>query len=345
MTKDDPAPPFPPSWVDRFTDWIETLPGPFWLAVLILYFLLSAQAHLMFWIFGSLAWGEVDPAQFVYHLFTAEVLFFYQYLDKDATRALLEFRPLLNLADEEFDDLRYQFTHQPARLVLLLTVLGIFLGTYYSYSVQLLDGGALRFSFESAYGVIGFAIPMILALIFGYRIVRQMRTVRRLYASATNLDLFNLDPVYALSAHTAKMGLIFLILTYSNLLLSPGSIEIPTALFTTIVVSLLSFAAFILPLSGINRRLVAEKKAMLLNVHLRIKQAFAHLEAGVEQMDLGGMPELEKTISSLEREKAFIEKIPTWPWQPATMRGFLSAMLLPIIVWLIQQVLDRYLSF
>jgi hypothetical protein len=235
-------------------------------------------------------------------------------LDKDAARALREFRPLLNLSDEEFGNLEYRFTHQPARQVLALTVLGILLGTSYSYSVQPLNRDDLRVFFLSVYGVVGFAIPMILALVFGYRIVNEMRTVRRLYASATNLDLFNLDPVYALSTHTAKTGLIFLILVYSNLLLSPGSIEIPTALFTTIVISVLSFASFLLPLRGINQRLVREKNAMLGRVHARIKEAFARLEARFDDKDLGDMPELEKAISSLERQKAFLESIPTWPW-------------------------------
>lgn len=35
----------------------------------------------------------------------------------------------------------------------------------------------------------------------------------------------------------------------------------------------------------------------------------------------------------------------TWPWQPATIRVFLSAVFLPILLWAIQQVLDRFLEF
>ena len=338
------SPPFRPSWFDRFLLWLEARPGPYWLTILIIYVLLSVQSQLTNWIAGIELWGQLNPEHLVYQLFTAEVLYFWKYLDRDARRALAAFRPMLSVEEKPFLELEYRFTHQPARHVAALTILGLVLGAYYSFSIEVMNSGSLSLSFATIYGILGFGVPMTLALIFVYRIIRQLRIVTQLYASASEIDLYHLNPVYALSSHTAKTGLILLMLIYTNLLLSPGSIEVPTALITTVAISLISVSAFLLPLQGINHRLVAEKKALVSEVNDRIKRTFTLLESKVDGRDWGQIKEVETAISGLERQKLFIERIPTWPWQPGTVRGFLSAMLLPILLWAIQQLLGRLLS-
>jgi hypothetical protein len=334
-----------PSWLDRFTDWIGTLPVPRWLVYLTIYLLLAAQGQLSEWAFGRTAWGELNTDQFLYHLFVAEVLFFYNYLNIDAKRALDEFRPLLKHSPEELDRIEFSLTTQPAGKVRIFTALGLIIGTYYAYSLEVMTREVAPLSFELLYSALGFILPMALALIFCYRIVRQLRIVSRLYESAPEIDLFNLNPVYALSNHTAKTGIIFLFLIYSNLLLSPGAIQIPTAMITTAIISILSLSAFILPLQGINRRLAREKKALLMEIHKRIRRAFNELNHDFDTNQFSRMSEREKSIASLERQKAYVEKIPTWPWQPTTMRGFVSALLLPIAIWITQQILERLLQF
>jgi hypothetical protein len=344
MTSKANTQPFPLSWVDRFIDWLEGFPGPAWTAYLGFYLLLVSLSHLAEWSFGRFPWGSFETGLFINQLFSGEVLFFMSYLNRDAAQALESFCPLLNVSDEELARLKYRLSHQPAKPVLILTLAGFILGAYSFFSVEQFAGETVSLNLFWIYGALGFAIPTAFALVFCYRIVIQLRTVNRLYATAPELDLFNLEPVYALSAHTAKTGVIFLFLVYSNLLLSPGSIMVTTTLVTAIAISILSFAAFVLPLRGVNRRLVSEKKAMLREVHARIKLAFNQLEQMLDQRALQGMPEMEKAIASLQHQKVFIDKIPTWPWQPATMRGFISAMLLPILIWIVQQVLARILA-
>ncbi|NIM93672.1 MAG: hypothetical protein GTO18_08165 [Anaerolineales bacterium] len=333
--------PYTPSWVDRLTDWIEALPGPSWIIYLVLFFLSGSLNQLVAWIAGTVAWGEFDIYLFLNNLFTVEILFFFKFLDEDARKALEEYRPLLSTSEEDYTRIEFELTNQPARPVMLWTIIGVLLGFSQAYSVGMMNNGTIELSPLVVYEFIGFAVPTALALVFVYRIIRQLRIVNGLYESATEIDLFNLDPVYALSSHTAKTGLIFLLLVYTNLLLSPQSIQIPTALMITIVISALSFSAFILPLRGINQRLVSEKKNILREIHLRIKKVYARIDSDVDNDELDEMDRLDKTTLNLERQKAFVEKIPTWPWQPATIRGYLSAMFLPILIWIIQQVLER----
>jgi hypothetical protein len=342
---DEFIPPFKPSWLDRFTDWLEALPGPYWLTILAIYLVLVVQSQVTAWISGIEVWGELNPEHLVYHLFSAQVLYFWKYLYRDAARALDAFGPLLRAREDSIVELGYRLKRQPARPVVALTILGAGVGVYYSYSVTIMNMGIYEVSIASLSGAIGFILPMTLALVLCYRIINQLRIVSRLYESASDIDLFNLEPVYALSTHTAKTGIFFLVIVYSNLLLSPGSIEIPTALLTTIVISLISLSAFVLPLRGINQRLVAEKKGMVAEVNNRIKKTFGLLESDFDNSQLDQMQKLGTTLSTLERQKTILESIPTWPWKPGIMRGFVSAMLLPIALWIIQQILEGILVF
>jgi hypothetical protein len=332
---------FKPSWVDRLTEWIEALPGPSWLAYLILFLILGAIAHLANYLSGIKPWFSFDIYPFLYQLWTVEILFFHEYLNQDARSALGKFRTLLGTSDDEYSKIEYEFTNLPARPVIFLTLIGAPLGIYFAQFTEIANGGVLDSSLARALGYFDFAYQVSLALILGYRIIRQLRMVSRLYGTASNIDLYNLEPVYALSSHTAKTGLIFLLIVYSNLLLSPDTLQFSVAFVMLAILTLIGTAAFFLPLRGINKRLVDEKKSMLREIQQRIKKGFGKVERSFDGDSLGEISELRTAISALEGQKTYVEKIPTWPWQPSTLRGFLTAVLLPIGIWGIQQVLYR----
>jgi hypothetical protein len=42
---------------------------------------------------------------------------------------------------------------------------------------------------------------------------------------------------------------------------------------------------------------------------------------------------------SVDGEREILGKLPTWPWSAGTIRGFGSALLLPITVFLLQRIL------
>ena len=336
---------YSPSWIDRFTAWLDSSRLPYPVVIVFLYLLYVFVSHIFEWIYKGRPWGSLSYELFVFSLFTAEVLFFFRFIDQDAESALEQFRPLLSVSSDGFETLRYRLTVLPARPIMIVTLIGILFGVFMGYSTQVFLSGPAQLSIVLLWDILGFLIPDVFALVFVYRMVVQMRTVNRLYASAAEFDLFNLSPVYALSTHTAKISFILVFMVYSNLLLAPGSIRIPSNLITTIVISIIAFAAFLLPLRGVNRRLASEKTKMLSEINSRIKEAFSRLENDFDNSNLRQMDALGKAISNLQNQKAFLEAIPTWPWKPATLRGFVSAMVLPIVIWLVQQILDRILIF
>jgi hypothetical protein len=303
-------------------------------------------AHFSSWNSGVLPWGDTELFLFLTQLWTVEILLFHGYLNRDARAAIKAFQPYLTAEGEEIQRMVYEFTHLPARTVAIMTWLGAVLGIYLSYLTELSMRGALQFSVGTILGFNNYAFQVSLAFILCYRIVRQLRMVSRLYAAASQIDLFHLEPVYALSAHSARTGLIFLLILYSNLLIFPETLEFgPAFIFAVAALTVFAIAGFYLPLRGINRRLVEEKIARLAEIHGRIRSAFTHLDHNFDAGNYGEIAEVHSTFAALQSQKAFIEAIPTWPWQPATLRGFLSAVLLPVGIWIIQQILDRFVSF
>lgn len=56
------------------------------------------------------------------------------------------------------------------------------------------------------------------------------------------------------------------------------------------------------------------------------------------------MDTMNKAMASLEIERAALVRVPTWPWDPGTLRTVIAALLLPIIIWLIQYGLERLMG-
>ena len=48
-----------------------------------------------------------------------------------------------------------------------------------------------------------------------------------------------------------------------------------------------------------------------------------------------------KAVATLELEHARLTRMPVWPWSAATLRGLVTAVFLPLLVWGTQQVLLR----
>ena len=63
----------------------------------------------------------------------------------------------------------------------------------------------------------------------------------------------------------------------------------------------------------------------------------------VENSDYDNLKGMETAIGTLIRERELFAKISTWPWDPGTFRGFASTLLLPIFLWLITRLLERFL--
>jgi hypothetical protein len=343
--------PYEPSWIDYLIGWIKRLPGPSWVAYLLLFLVLCPVNLSAFWLDGSLQVGTFDIARIAEVPLLLYFLPLMHYLNNVAGSALSEFLPILSLAEDQISSLNYQLTTLPRRLGRLSLVFGLLFGVMSVAaspgSWELSDSSS---TFMILYRCLIAVAILILAATFFLHTVHQLRMVSRLQRMVSEISLFQTRPVYALSSLTARTGIGIAILIYYYAFLTYG-IDVFGArppislidLFSFGLLLLTSIGSFIIPLLGMHDRLVAEKGRALFEANKRIESVIARLH---ERVDTGletGTDIINQDLASLLLESETLSKKSTWPWKPETLRGFLGAITLPVLVWLITTALDRIL--
>ena len=121
-----------------------------------------------------------------------------------------------------------------------------------------------------------------------------------------------------------------------------------TAQFTlemtiSILIIGLAFLTFLLPYWGIPRRLVDAKLQIQEETSVQIDASQRQLFAAIKSKNHKKINTFDSAISSLYRVNEQVKKIPTWPWAPGVFRNFLSAIFLPMLLWITQEIVSRLL--
>jgi hypothetical protein len=177
--------------------------------------------------------------------------------------------------------------------------------------------------------------------VFFYHTIHQLRMVSLIHASATDVNLFRLTPLYAFSGLTAQTGIGLLLMNYFGVLTDPATFKNLALTTLTIAASLIAIVCFILPLRGMHDRIVAEKNRLRAQCSTRLEATIEQLYARADSQDLVGVDRLNQLMVSLVTTREIIEKIPTWPWEPGTLMTFISVFLLPFAVRLIVGLVDQ----
>lgn len=348
-------PPYPPSGIERFQRWIDRLPGPFWLAYLLLGLLLLLLQSAVHWSVGAYPIGTWNALHAMLSALIPGGLLLIHALDRLAERSFDAFRPVVSGGVAEAMTLRYQITTLPRRTtfaaflgfiafgaVVFLTPTGRTAGL--ATALQLLSSLDLSLApAPLAFNLFLLILTWGFTGVFVYHTIHQLRWVSRIYARHTRVDLLTPGPLYSLSRVSAGTAVGLIVLVYLILAADRAFFDDPRNLAGAAAFGLLAAAAFVVPLLGIHRILAAEKGRLLDESANRLKAALAELHHRVDQKDLRRMDDLNKAIASLEVERALLGRIPTWPWQPETLRTFIGALLLPLILWLAQALLGRIL--
>ncbi len=333
--------PYPASWIHRFVGWVDDFFVPPWLFYSGLFLLHGLINHLVNWQEGLVQSGTIDIRLFLRILQPYGILILHHYFESASRDALRDTRPMLGVTDDEFLKLEYEFSVLPVRQFMAWSMVGLALGVFFFFYTE--PSGA-----SSLYVIVtlflGYVPNGMLAFGFAYRMIRMLRMIDSVFASAQNVGLFMLSSVYALSTLSAKVGGSAFVLLYISSFTGPQGVT-DLGLGMVIIGSLIPLAVLFLPLRGINRRLVDEKQRLLFDVSQRLESALNQINQAFDKENHKKIGELDITLRALTREKELLDKIPTWPWRPATIRVFLSAILLPIFLWLIQQILERVFSF
>jgi hypothetical protein len=268
-------------------------------------------------------------------------------LDRVARAAFREFRGALDITDQGAALIEYELTVVPAGSALLLLAISA-LRTTEAFVFQAGAEGivglsplavAIRWPIET--------VTSGLMLLLVYHTIRQLRLVSRLHADATRVDLFQPAPLYAFSRLTSRtaIGLVLLVIPFGGTTYFAGenafdhatSIVVTTALLTA---ALLSFAV---PLLGMHGRMGVEKKRLLAEGERRIESLIGEVHGAVDLREFAEADGQNKVLASLLAEHAFVRQLSTWPWQAGTARAVISAIVLPIALWVVTRVMARFL--
>ena len=83
---------------------------------------------------------------------------------------------------------------------------------------------------------------------------------------------------------------------------------------------------------------------MLDDLSLRFEALIVELRQRVDSRNVAGIDDLKTLIAALQIEEDALKKVSTWPWQPETLRVLLTALLLPLLLWIIQYVFQLFLG-
>jgi hypothetical protein len=331
--------PYSPSSFDRLMDAVEQLPLAYWATYLILFAIFSTLLHAAAWLDGTTSPFTLQPVFVLVPFRIAAPLMLMTYLDRVAIDALAAFRPLLNPQENE-SRLRYQLTTMPALPALLaglLWMLYFVILALYS-PIEEFKGRPLLTPMFLLAGSAAYA----LGGVFYYHTWHQLRLVHRIHAGVHAFNLFRLAPVFAFSRLTARTGAIFLLLISLTYILFPYPLTDIRALASYLLQILLATLAFVLPLWPTHQRLAAEKRRLQDEAGVRMKEALQRLHAALGDSDPGRLSGIKTAVESLLLERKVLDEIPTWPWQPATFRGVLTALFLPLLLLIVQQVLELW---
>ena len=349
--------PYPQSWLDTLVGWIDGLPGPTWAWYVPISVAAVAFVALEATLSSRGLFGQ-DPAYFGYAFFHVYALAAYHFLARGAKGAVAAFRPATDADEATVERLRLELSTTPARPAAAIWVLS---GASYIALLAAAPEGwditgqsvvfvALRVLSEGFWIVpIGWLVALLL--------FRQMRLVGQLHRDVVRVDLLQPAPLHAMSTLTARSALVAVVFQLAFVVaplpnLSEG-VRLTQVAFMLPLVGL-SVAAFVLPLRGMQALLAADKRRRLAVVNTRLDAALATLHAVVDEeavptrdADAARLAQtrvdaLNKAISSLLQEREFVMRQSTWPWDTSTFRAVASAVLLPVVLFLLTRALERF---
>jgi hypothetical protein len=338
---------YSPSWINRFIDGMDRLPGPAWIAYSLLAATLVAAIFVTKWLDGTYTGKWPDPFHAVLVATWLVGPLGLHYLDRLASQALNVMRPALSIGDEEYASLCYKLTILPALPTALSSLATISFGTPLALTID----EALRrrlglWTSPVATALEATTVILLLAVggAFVYHTFRQLTLVSHVYSRLTNVDMFHLRPLHAFSRLTAVTAVMLLAVLWLWNATAPGVLESPLGIANTAFSIIFALVSFLVPLLGIRRVLVARKEEMLHDASERLQAGLRELDRRMDAGRIEGMDQMRHTLEALIIKQKVIESISTWPWSIETPRLVGTAILLPILLFVIQRIIDAFLG-
>jgi len=255
-----------------------------------------------------------------------------------------EYRPLLNVTEDEYARLRYRFVTIPNGPGTAWFLAGAAVGALSGFSDMAVAPAIDYVLPQLRLGIWIFGTA--LTLPFLYQVIRQLQQMRAFYAMPERVSPYNLRPLYGFSRYTAVLGIT--IFAYEALIpsiLDSTAFQSRIVLTGSLSLTPLILLMFYLPFSGVHQRLVSEKERLLEEVNARIATMLERIHsAAFERQAYEDVASMRAVFSTLNEERETIQDLRTWPWRPGTLTGFLSALFLPVLLVLVRELISSLLG-
>lgn len=337
------VPPYRPLWLYRFFEFFQRLPVPGWLLVLLIVVIVGVANHLVAWQQGYLPFGEINGYLSTVGLYIVLMPVIWAYSSGRANRTLLEFFEGSGKRRAQVQAVISDFNSLPDWAMILLLALGAIQG-YLIYSNMTVSMIPLSAQVLPSLGLLswlstnGFIYPVMV------RALRQLVFIKRLF-SQLEVDIFNRQPIYALSRYASMISIIALLITYGfQSIAFPSFLLTPFGILIQSLTLILALSMFIIPLVDVNRAMRSAKERLLSEISKDLKALQQRVHNAVNRNALANISNLRTAVGALKDEMEIVQKIPTWPWQPETLRNLFTPLLIPILVYLVQRFLGGVLG-
>jgi hypothetical protein len=343
--------PYAPSWLDQTTGWIRRLPIPSWLFYLLLILIFVAVETVPKWLDGTYQVGVFVPFHVVFAATFAFSLAAHRYLIDSVGTVKTAFHGVFDGDDAKLASLLYQITTSPARATLLWSlgaagisslswvVVGDSLPRY-----LLLSTSPLAAIVDYVMMTVTWAL---IAAISCY-CVHLIQVLNDYLVRRARIDIFKLGSLYAFSGLTGRIAVTFLLGNYIWYLTDPAPPDLSVwrawRLVATIALVLVAVAAFLYPLIGVHQVLEMQKRRLLEQNGQQVRTVMSRVYHLLDSGESGDLVALKNATDSLIAEQNTLEKLPTWPWHADTLRLVSTALVLPLLAYLIERILAAILG-
>jgi len=336
--------PYPPGALSRFLAWIDRLPWHGWWFYPALALALLAWSQGLLWATGQLPFGTFDKFLTAGVFYGPYVFAALALINQAAERALVSFWPATGWPIEDREAWRYAFVTSPRGLTGIAIAVGVAgaLATFYSATDLFADGTGRGITL-AAYlpsAVLGYSL-VVLAIA---HTTRQLRLVARIHREATAIDPFDRVPLYAFSSMTARTGLAYVVTAYYAITVNGAVQASVVVVLVPAVVFVFGMLCFVLPLWGIHVRLGHEKELLLRDLDGRVSRLGLEMYRRVDAGEFDTTNAITDGLAGLQTLRERIVRLPTWPWPPQLFRGFISALLVPVVVYLASRIIGGQLG-
>ena len=338
-----PVPPYRPLWLYRFFGFFQRLPVPGWLLVLLFVVIVGVANHLVAWQQGYLAFGEINGYLSTVGLYIVLMPAIWAFSSVHANRTLLEFFEGSGKRRAQVQAVISDFNSLPDWAMILLLSLGAIQG-YLIYTNMTVSMIPISAQVLPSVGLLswlstnGFIYPVMV------RALRQLVLIKRLFTQL-EVDIFNRQPIYALSRYASLVSIISLLIVYGFQSISfPSFLLTRFGIFIQFLTLTLAVSIFLIPLIDVNRAMRSAKERLLSEISKDLKALQQRVHNAVNRNALANISNLRTAVGALKDEMEIVQKIPTWPWQPETLRNLFTPLLIPILVYLVQRFLGGVLG-